>query len=102
MEFNNKKILVVGFGKSGFSTARYLMSRGAKVTLGDIKPETDLDKDMLKEVRDSGIHLEIGEHHVGDGHRHPVRVQTLHPRDAVLAVLTIIGLTGQNPRNFRR
>lgn len=62
MEFNNKKILVVGFGKSGFSTARYLISRGAKVTLGDIKPETDLDKDMLKGLRDSGVHLETGEH----------------------------------------
>ena len=62
MDFINKKILVVGFGKSGYSTARCLMGRGAEVTIGDMKPESELDKDILKEVRDSGIKLEIGEH----------------------------------------
>ena len=64
MEFNSKKILVVGFGKSGFASARYLMGRGAEVTIGDIKPETGLDKNLLKEVRDSGVKLEIGEHRI--------------------------------------
>lgn len=62
MEFKNKKILVVGFGKSGLSTARCLTGRGAEVTIGDIKPESELDKEILKEVRATGIKLEIGEH----------------------------------------
>ena len=64
MEFKNKKILVVGFGKSGLATARCLTGRGAEVTIGDIKSESELDKEILKEVRDSGIGLEIGEHRV--------------------------------------
>ena len=64
MEFDNKKILVVGFGKSGISTARYLNSRGAEVTLGDIKQEADLDQNMLNEARDSGINLETGGHRI--------------------------------------
>jgi UDP-N-acetylmuramoylalanine--D-glutamate ligase len=62
MEFKNKKILVVGFGKSGLATARCLIKRGANVTIGDIKPESALDTDILKEVRGSGIKLEIGGH----------------------------------------
>lgn len=62
MDFSNKKILVVGFGKSGFSTARCLTGRGAEVTIGDIKPESELDKEILREVRNSGIKLEVGEH----------------------------------------
>ena len=62
MEFKNKKILVVGFGKSGYSTARYLINRGAKVTVGDIRPEADLDKNMLNEIQEAGADLEVGEH----------------------------------------
>jgi len=64
MDFLNKKILVVGFGKSGFSTAKCLTGRGAEVIIGDIKPESALDKETLKEVRNSGIKLEIGEHRI--------------------------------------
>ena len=62
MKFNNKKILVVGFGRSGLSTARYLTGLGAEVTIGDIKPKAELDKNLLKEVRDFGVKLEAGEH----------------------------------------
>ena len=64
MELINRKILVVGFGKSGLSTARCLTGRGAEVTIGDIKPESVLDKEILKEVRKSGIKLETGEHRI--------------------------------------
>lgn len=62
MDFSNKKILVVGFGKSGLSTARCLTGRGAEVIIGDIKPESELDKEILREVRESGIKLEVGQH----------------------------------------
>jgi UDP-N-acetylmuramoylalanine--D-glutamate ligase len=62
MEFKGKKILVVGFGKSGLATARCLIKRGADVTIGDIKPESALDAGILKEVRDAGAKLETGGH----------------------------------------
>lgn len=64
MEFRGKKIMVVGFGKSGLSTARCLIKRGADVTIGDIKPESALDADILKEVRALGVKLEIGGHKI--------------------------------------
>jgi UDP-N-acetylmuramoylalanine--D-glutamate ligase len=64
MDFKNKKIMVVGFGKSGLATARCLIKRGADVTIGDIKPESSLDADILKEVRALGVKLEVGGHQV--------------------------------------
>ncbi len=64
MDFKGKKIVVVGLGKSGLSTARCLIKRGADVTIGDIKPESALDAGILKEVRESGIKLEAGGHKV--------------------------------------
>lgn len=64
MDFKDRKILVVGFGKSGVSSARYLIGKGAKVTIGDIKPEDKLDKSLLDEVRHAGAALEAGEHRI--------------------------------------
>ncbi len=64
MELKGKNILVVGFGVSGFSTARCLRQFGAEVTIGDIKPESELDKDILTEVKNAGINLEIGGHEI--------------------------------------
>ncbi len=37
-EFQGKRVLVVGLGKSGLAAAEFLRARGAKVTLGDEKP----------------------------------------------------------------
>lgn len=64
MEFKSKKILVIGFGKSGISTARCLIKRGAEVTIGDMKPESELDRNSLREIRESGIDLELGGHKI--------------------------------------
>ncbi len=64
MEFLNKNILVVGFGKSGLSVSRYLLSRGAYVTINDLKPEGDLDRKLLTEAKDLGARFETGEHRI--------------------------------------
>ncbi|MBV1768654.1 MAG: FAD-dependent monooxygenase, partial [Candidatus Desulforudis sp.] len=37
MELAGKRVLVVGAGKSGLSAARFLLARGAEVTLTDSK-----------------------------------------------------------------
>jgi UDP-N-acetylmuramoylalanine--D-glutamate ligase len=42
MELNNKKILVVGLAKTGVSCARFLASKGAKVTVTDMRGEAAL------------------------------------------------------------
>ena len=38
MELNNKRVLVVGLGKSGVASALFLKAHGAKVTVSDTKP----------------------------------------------------------------
>jgi len=62
MEFSKKKIIVVGLGKSGVSVSRWLSSKGAYVTISDIKSESDLDRDILKEAQKLDVKIEAGEH----------------------------------------
>ena len=42
MELKNKKVLVIGLGKTGIASAQFAASRGAAVTVTDAKPEADL------------------------------------------------------------
>lgn len=42
MELKNKKVLVIGAGKSGLAAARFLREKGAVVTLADSKPAAEL------------------------------------------------------------
>ena len=65
MEWANKKILVVGLGKSGLSVVRYLAREGARVTVSDMKQEGDLAPGVLREMRALGVTLETGEHRLG-------------------------------------
>ncbi len=62
MEFFKKKVLVVGLGKSGVSTARWLSGEGADVVIGDIKPDRDIDREFLEVAREMGVRLETGGH----------------------------------------
>ncbi|MGQ9512212.1 UDP-N-acetylmuramoyl-L-alanine--D-glutamate ligase [Thermodesulfitimonas sp.] len=41
MDLKNKKVLVIGAGKSGLAAARFLREKGAVVTLADIKPAAE-------------------------------------------------------------
>ncbi len=50
MELVNKKVLVIGLGRSGLSAARWLAREGAAVVICDIKPESDLDRDLVNET----------------------------------------------------
>jgi UDP-N-acetylmuramoylalanine--D-glutamate ligase len=62
LEVNKKKILVVGLGISGLYTARLLSTHGAEVTVSEILPESDLDPEILNDLRELGITLETGGH----------------------------------------
>ena len=62
MEWANKKILVVGLGRSGLSVVRYLVREGARVTVSDMKQEADLAPGPLREMKALGVTLETGEH----------------------------------------
>ena len=58
--FKNNKILILGFAKSGYEAAKFLLERGNEVYLTDMK--TDHDKDQMKELEDLGIKFVLGEH----------------------------------------
>ncbi len=62
MEFYQKRVLVVGIGKSGISSSLWLAGRGADVVLADIKEECELDRDALTRIRVAGVRLELGAH----------------------------------------
>ena len=40
LELTNKRVLVVGLGKSGLAAARFLKARGARVTVSDSRSAT--------------------------------------------------------------
>ena len=61
MELNNKKVLVVGLGRTGVATASFLKKRGARVTVADLAAEQDLGE-YAQKVHQMGIRLELGPH----------------------------------------
>jgi UDP-N-acetylmuramoylalanine--D-glutamate ligase len=60
MELKNKRVLVVGLGKSGIAAARFLKARGAQVTVSDIRPAGLIAE--LPALLDAGIMVETGSH----------------------------------------
>src|ERR1039457_239381 len=61
MDLKDKRMLVVGLGKSGVASALFLKSQGARVTVSDSKPEAELRKEILL-LLDQGITVETGAH----------------------------------------
>ena len=61
MELNNKRVLVVGLGKSGVASALFLKARGAQVTVSDAKPQDELGE-QIPVLLDHGIAVETGGH----------------------------------------
>lgn len=57
----NKKILIVGLGKTGISLSRFLISIGAKVTISDHKSPPELIS-YLEEIQDLDVQLDLGQH----------------------------------------
>ena len=60
--FENKKILILGFARSGSETAKILINRNNKVILNDAKEEEKHDSLKIKELRDLGVEFVFGSH----------------------------------------
>ena len=58
--FTNNKILILGFARSGYDAAKFLLKRGNEVYLTDMKE--DHDKEQMKELEELGIHFVLGSH----------------------------------------
>lgn len=61
MELKDKRVLVVGLGKSGVASALFLKERGARVTVSDTKSGDEL-RDEIPALLDQGITVETGGH----------------------------------------
>ncbi len=61
MELKNKRVLVVGLGKSGLSAAMFLRGQGARVTVSDTRNAVAL-ADEIPALLDAGVMVESGGH----------------------------------------
>jgi UDP-N-acetylmuramoylalanine--D-glutamate ligase len=60
-KYKGKKVLVVGFGRSGVSVAKYMVQQGAKVTVTDQKQRNEL-AESVNACGDLKIEMELGKH----------------------------------------
>lgn len=61
VDLKDKRVLVVGLGKSGVASALFLKDRGARVTVSDTKSSDQL-RDEIPVLLDHGIAVETGGH----------------------------------------
>ena len=61
MNLKGKKIVVVGLGRTGLATARFLHQHGARVLVSDTAGEKELG-DAVDIVRELGVRMELGPH----------------------------------------
>jgi UDP-N-acetylmuramoylalanine--D-glutamate ligase len=61
MELKDKRVLVVGLGKSGVASALFLKAHGARVTVSDTKSGDEL-RNEIPVLLDRGITVETGGH----------------------------------------
>src|SRR5260370_2079284 len=61
MDIKNKRVLVVGWGRSGAASAFCLQERGARVTVSDSKTEAQLQSEVAA-LLDRGVAIETGQH----------------------------------------
>ena len=61
MDLKNKRVLVVGLGRSGAAAAFFLQEHGSKVTVSDTRSEAQLQHEVAQ-LLDRGISIEAGRH----------------------------------------
>ncbi|HCF50639.1 MAG TPA: UDP-N-acetylmuramoyl-L-alanine--D-glutamate ligase, partial [Syntrophomonas sp.] len=62
MELVNKRVLVVGLGKSGQAAASALVRHGALVQVCDAKAVEHFDSDMIAGLEKQGVKIRAGEY----------------------------------------
>ena len=60
--FENKKIFILGFARSGYEAAKFLIKRGNDVLINDGKEESKVDKEKLNELKQLGVKFFFGSH----------------------------------------
>ena len=62
LKFFDKKVLVLGFSKSGISASKYLNKAGAEVYITEYRAEKPEDGEKLAELQKLGVRVEFGGH----------------------------------------
>ncbi|MFQ5329718.1 MAG: Mur ligase family protein, partial [Thermodesulfobacteriota bacterium] len=62
IDLKDKKALVVGLGRTGFATARFLVDKGAQVTVTDSREGAFIDG--LDSLAEMGVAVECGSHNM--------------------------------------
>ncbi|MCI0529191.1 MAG: hypothetical protein L0Y56_17280, partial [Nitrospira sp.] len=65
LDLKNKRVTVVGLGRSGVAACKFLIREGAQVTLTDTKTEAEL-RPYLSQLTDTEVHLSLGGHDAKD------------------------------------
>lgn len=60
VDFQGKKIAVVGLGVEGASSVRYFSAKGAKITAFDRQEQGDFPSGLTKEMENLGVELSFG------------------------------------------
>ncbi len=60
--FENNKILILGFARSGYEAAKVLIKRNNQVTINDGKADSEHDKNKIEELKSLGVKLILGSH----------------------------------------
>jgi len=61
MELRDRKVLVVGVGKTGMETVKFLLGKGARVSVSDNSPAGEI-AEQVKTLKDWGVSYETGGH----------------------------------------
>jgi UDP-N-acetylmuramoylalanine--D-glutamate ligase len=64
MELENRKVLILGLGRTGESLARFLLGRRARVTISEKKQEEELGLRKILTLKERGVSLETGGHNL--------------------------------------
>ena len=60
--FEHKKLLILGFARSGYEAAKFLINRENEVILNDYKEEEKQDAEKVSELRKLGVTFVFGSH----------------------------------------
>ncbi len=62
MDLKNKKVIVIGFGKSGQAAAKLLLKKGAEVIVSDVRPKEEIGSQLVNKFEAEGAIFETGGH----------------------------------------
>lgn len=60
--FEHKKIFILGFARSGYEAAKWLVEHDNEVLLNDSKKEEEVNQEQLQELKEKGVHFVFGSH----------------------------------------